>query len=63
MSGETGKRTETTGDLRARAASLRWAAERMQDEDRVRELRELADRLEDRAAALDVVRGGRRQDD
>jgi hypothetical protein len=47
------KPTETVGSLRDRAASLRWAAESMQDTDRAHELRRFAEQLEQQAAVLE----------
>ena len=55
----TGQQQAETADvLRGRAASLRWAAEHMQNEDGARELRECADQLEEQAAALDRAMQG-----
>lgn len=47
------KTTETVSGLRDRAASLRWAADTMQDADRAHELRRFAEQLERQAAALE----------
>jgi hypothetical protein len=47
------KTTETVGSLRDRAASLRWAAETMQDTDRADELRRFAEQLEQQAVTLE----------
>ncbi len=42
-------------ELRDRAASIRWAAEGMQNEWRVRELQEFADELEAEANRLEAA--------
>jgi hypothetical protein len=55
---ESGKRSSDSGDpreLRDRAASIRWAAESMQSETRVRELQEFADELEAEANRLEAA--------
>jgi hypothetical protein len=58
MRKESGKRSSDSGDpreLRDRAASIRWAAESMQSETRVRELQEFADELEAEANRLEAA--------
>jgi hypothetical protein len=50
---------ETPAELRGRTASLRWAAERMENEDGARELREFADQLEEQATKLERAKRGR----
>ena len=58
MRKEIGKRSSDSGDpreLRDRAASIRWAAEGMQNESRVRELQEFADELEAEANRLEAA--------
>ena len=47
-------RRRSPKQLRERAAAIRWAAKTMADVARVRRLRELADELEARAAALEA---------
>ncbi len=62
MRKETGKRPSDTGDpreLRDRAASIRWAAEGIHNEWRVRELREFADELEAEANRLEATNNRR----
>jgi hypothetical protein len=56
MRKEIGKRSSESGnprELRDRAASIRWAAESIQNESRVRELQEFADELEAEASRLE----------
>jgi hypothetical protein len=65
MRKESGKRSPDAGnpgELRDRAASIRWAAGSMQNESRVRELQEFADELEAEADRLEAAnhRRGRR---
>lgn len=58
MRKESGKRSSDSGDpreLRDRAASIRWAAESMHSETRVRELQEFADELEAEANRLEAA--------
>jgi hypothetical protein len=58
MRKEIGKKSPDTGyprELRDRAASIRWAAEGMQNEWRVRELQEFADALEAEANRLEAA--------
>jgi methylthioribose-1-phosphate isomerase len=47
------QKAETAAELRARAANLRWAVERMLNKDGAHELSAFADQLEERAAALE----------
>ena len=49
------------GQLRDRAASIRWAAEGMQSEARVRELQQFADQLEAEADRLEAEMHRRRR--
>jgi hypothetical protein len=58
MRKEIGKKSPDTGyprELRDRAASIRWAAEGMQNEWRVRELQEFANELEAEANRLEAA--------
>jgi hypothetical protein len=56
--------SSTPRQLRDRAASIRWAAEAMQSETRIRELRQFADELEAQAERLEAEnhRRGRRSE-